>query len=160
MHTTTPRAHLIVGFIGSGKTTFARRLEKETGAIRFTKDEWMVRLFGNDPPRVKFAEYDHRMTHLARDMALTCLKAGASVIIDEGFWERATRDEIKQRVRMVGATPILYYLEVPREIMKARTLRRSEHPPADSFTIDEESFDHYWGFFQPPDKEEEFTLVD
>jgi predicted kinase len=120
----------------------------------------MVRLFGNTIPRDKFAEYDHRMTNLARDMALTCLKAGASVIIDEGFWERATRDEIKLRVRMVGAIPILYYLEVPREIMKARTLRRSENPPADSFTIDEESFDHYWRFFQPPDKEEEFILVD
>jgi predicted kinase len=93
-------------------------------------------------------------------MALACLKAGASVIIDEGFWERATRDEIKQRVWAVGAIPILYYLEVPREIMKARTLRRSQNPPADSFTIDEESFDHYWGFFQPPDTEEEFILVD
>lgn len=160
MRTNTPVAHIIIGFIGSGKTTFARRLERETGAIRFTKDEWMVRLFGNTPPKDKFEEYDGRMTALARDMALTCLKAGASVIIDEGFWEREQRDEIRQRVRMAGALPILYYLEVPLEIMKARTLRRSENPPADSFTIDEESFDHYWKLFQPPDKGEECTLVD
>jgi adenylate kinase family enzyme len=34
-----PVAHIIVGFIGAGKTTFARKLEKETGVMRFTKDE-------------------------------------------------------------------------------------------------------------------------
>ena len=42
MHNNKPLAHIIIGFIGSGKTTFARRLERETGAIRFTKDKWMV----------------------------------------------------------------------------------------------------------------------
>jgi predicted kinase len=160
MRNKKPLAHIIIGFIGSGKTTFSRRLERETGAMRFTKDEWMVRLFGNTPPKDKFAEYDGKMTSLARDMALNCLKAGASVIIDEGFWEREQRDEIRQRVRMVGAIPILYYLEVPLEIMKERTLKRSENPPDDSFNIDEESFDQYWRFFQPPDKDEDFTLVD
>jgi hypothetical protein len=44
--------------------------------------------------------------------------------------------------------------------MKERTLRRSENPPVDSFNIDGESFDQYLVQFQPPDKDEEFTLVD
>ncbi len=154
-----PVAHIVIGFIGSGKTTFARKLEKETGAIRFTKDEWMVRLFGNTPPNDKFEEYDNRMASLATDMALKCLKAGISVIIDEGFWVKEQRDEIREKVKSVGATPKLYYIEVPFEIMKVRTLKRTENPPVDSFTIDEESFNHYWKFFQPPDKNEEFTLI-
>jgi predicted kinase len=51
-----PVAHIIIGFIGSGKTTFARKLEKETGAVRFTKDEWMVRVFGNIPKSNQFAK--------------------------------------------------------------------------------------------------------
>jgi len=154
-----PVAHIIVGFIGSGKTTFARKLEKETGAVRFTKDEWMVRVFGNTPPKDKFEEYDNRMASLATDMALTCLKAGMDVIIDEGFWVKEHRDAIREKVKNVGATPKLYYIEAPFEIMKARTLKRSENPPVDSFTIDEQSFNHYWKFFQPPEKDEEFTLV-
>src|SRR3990167_4812165 len=45
--TKKPTAYIICGFIGAGKTTFARKLESETGAIRITKDEWMVRVFGN-----------------------------------------------------------------------------------------------------------------
>jgi predicted kinase len=155
-----PVARIVIGFIGSGKTTFARKLEKETGAIRFTKDEWMVRLFGNTPPKDRFEEYDNKMASLARDMALKCLGAGISVIIDEGFWVKEQRDEIREKVKNVGAVPKLYYLEVPLEVMKSRTLRRTEEPPIDSFTIDEESFNHYWSFFQPPDKGEECTLIE
>jgi len=67
-----PLAHIIIGFIGSGKTTFAKKLEEETGAIRFTKDEWMVRVFGNTPPKDTFEEYDTAMASLATDMALKC----------------------------------------------------------------------------------------
>ena len=92
-------------------------------------------------------------------MALKCLKAGISVIIDEGFWVKEHRDAISEKVKNMGAIPKLYYIEAPLEIMKARTLKRNENPPVDSFNIDEESFNQYWKHFQPPDKDEEFTLV-
>jgi predicted kinase len=157
---TKPVAHIVIGFIGSGKTTFARKLEKETGAVRFTKDEWMVRLFGNTPPEDKFQEYDNKMAALATDIALACLKAGIDVIIDEGFWVKEQRDEISQRVRNVAAIPKLYYLKVPIEVMRARTLKRTEEPPIDSFTIDEDSFNQYLKFFEPPSTDEEFTLIE
>jgi len=39
-----PTAHLIHGYLGAGKTTFARQLERNIPAIRFSHDEWMVRL--------------------------------------------------------------------------------------------------------------------
>ena len=39
---------LMVGLPGSGKTTRAKELERETGAIRFTPDEWHLFLFGDD----------------------------------------------------------------------------------------------------------------
>jgi predicted kinase len=156
---TKPLAHIVIGFIGAGKTTFARKLEQETGAVRFTKDEWMVRLFGNTPPQDTFEEYDTRMASLATDMALKCLTAGVHVIIDEGFWVKEQRDEIRDKVTNVGAVPKFYYLEVPFETMKARTLQRSENPPVDSYVIDEDAFNHYWQFFQPPGKDEEYELI-
>ncbi|MEJ7838946.1 MAG: ATP-binding protein [Thermomicrobiales bacterium] len=155
-----PVAHILVGFIGSGKTTFARKLEEETGAVRFTKDEWMVRLFGNTSPKETFEVLDNRMASLATDIALKCLKAGIDAVIDEGFWEKEHRDEIRAKVMDVGAVPRMYFFNVPLEVMKARTLRRSETPPTDSFVIDEDAFNHYWSFFQPPDKDEEFTVIE
>lgn len=154
-----PVAHIIIGFIGSGKTTFAKKLEKETGAIRFTKDEWVVRVFGNTPPRDTFKEYDTNMASLATDMALKCLQAGIDVIIDEGFWTKDHRKQIKEKVEKAGASPKLYYVDVPFEIMKSRTLQRSKNPPIDSYVIDEEAFNGYWKFFQPPDKEEGVIFI-
>lgn len=157
--TRKPLAHIVIGFIGSGKTTFARQLEQETGAVRFTKDEWMVRLFGNAPPQDTFEEYDKRMASLATDIALKCLAAGTNVILDEGFWLKEQRAAIRDKVKNVGAVPIFYYLDASFELLKARTLKRSESPPLDSYIIDEESFNRYWKFFQPPDTEEEFELI-
>lgn len=39
---TKPTLHLIHGYLGAGKTTFARKLEIDTKALRFTLDEWIV----------------------------------------------------------------------------------------------------------------------
>ena len=92
-------------------------------------------------------------------MALKCLQAGIDVIIDAGFWVKAHRDEIKNKVKRAGAVPKLYYIEAPFDVMKARTLKRSENPPVDSYVIDDESFNHYWQFFRPPGEGEEFELI-
>ncbi len=157
--TNKPIAHLICGFIGSGKTTFARKLEKETGAARFTKDEWMVRLFGNNPPKDKFHQYDSRMTELATEMALKCLVAGGSVIIDDGFWYRKQRDEIRQKLKDLGAIVKFYYLDTSVDLMRERTVRRSENPPTDSFYITESEFRDYLKMFQPPTADEDCTVI-
>ena len=69
-----PTAHLICGFIGSGKTTFAKELQKKTSALRFTKDEWIIRIFGNDPTIDQFETYDDRITNLSFDIAFECFK--------------------------------------------------------------------------------------
>ena len=163
--TIKPTAYLICGFIGAGKTTFARKLEKETGAVRFTKDEWMVKVFGNSPPKDKFEndtfhEYDEKMAKLATEMALKCLTTGASVIIDDGFWYRKQRDEMRQQLKDLGAVAKLYFIDTPVDVMKVRTVKRSENPPGDSFYITEQEFNDYLKMFEPPTDEEEFILIE
>ena len=59
-----PNLHLIYGFAGAGKTTFARKLEAEISAIRFTHDEWMVKLYGCNPQEQKFSDYYKRISDL------------------------------------------------------------------------------------------------
>jgi predicted kinase len=50
--------HLMVGLPGSGKTTLAKKLEGELGALRLTPDEWHRYLFGQDA-----AHPDHDERH-------------------------------------------------------------------------------------------------
>lgn len=153
--------YLICGFIGSGKTTFAKKLEKEIDAIRFTKDEWLIRLFGNDPKSIEdFEKHDDKICNLSSEVAFQCIKAGADVIIDDGFWGRNQRKEMIERIKDASATPILYYLDVPMKEMKRRTLERSKNRKKDSFVIDEKMFDKYANSFEPPGKDEDYILAD
>ncbi|MEK7572136.1 MAG: ATP-binding protein [Patescibacteria group bacterium] len=160
MNKKQPIAYIISGFIGAGKTTFARRLEKETGAIRITKDEWVIKIFGNEITSDKnFEEYDKKVTELAKHIAFKMLKAGGDVILDEGFWAKSQRNDIKREISKLGAKSILYYVECPVEKMRERVVTRSKNPPEDSFEIGGEMFDSYLKYWQPPEKDEEFILA-
>ena len=155
-----PIAYVICGFIGAGKTTFARKLEKETKAIRITKDEWMIKIFGNKITSDKnFERYDKNITELATDIAFKILKSGKDVIIDEGFWVKSQRDEMRKKIINVGAKPIFYYVESSVAKMKERVISRSKNPPKDSFEINELMFDKYFKYWEPPTEEEDILLV-
>ena len=68
-----PTAHLIHGFLGAGKTTFARQLEQRIPAIRFSHDEWMARLYGVDPPVERFEELYQRVWVQMEEVWRRCL---------------------------------------------------------------------------------------
>jgi hypothetical protein len=160
MNNKRPIAYVICGFIGAGKTTFARKLEKETKAIRITKDEWIIKIFGNKIASDKnFEEYDKNVTGLARDIAFKILESGGDVIIDEGFWAKSERDDLRRKILNVGAKPIIYYVECPLAKMRERVVSRSKNPPSDSFEINEEMFNSYLKYWQPPEEDEEFILA-
>jgi predicted kinase len=44
MQKSKAKLHIICGFVGAGKTTLAKKLEKQYKAIRFSTDEWMIEL--------------------------------------------------------------------------------------------------------------------
>jgi predicted kinase len=136
-----PTAHLLHGFIGSGKTTFARQLERECGGVRFTHDEWMVRLYGWNPPEKHFAEYYARIENLIWEEAARVVRAGTDVILDFGFWTRASRDAARSRVQAIGAEARFYEVWCPQRIMRARALERSKKPSVDSLWIDGAGYD-------------------
>lgn len=152
--------YLICGFIGAGKTTFSKKLAEETGAIRVTKDEWMVKIFGNKAPnREDFSVLDTNVANLAIKFALELAGRGVDVILDEGYWVRSQRDELKERIEQIGARWVLYYVETPMEEMKERVVNRTINPGKESFEISEEMFDSYVKYWQPPTTDEGFVLA-
>ena len=51
------------------------------------------------------------------------------------------------------------YVEHPVEKMRERVVNRSKTPPLDSFEINEEMFDKYLKYWEPPIVEEDILLV-
>ena len=151
---------MLCGRIGSGKTTFAKRLEREIKAVRFTHDEWVARLFGTSPPEKDFAEHYASVDALVWKTAISVVRAGSDVIVDYGFWSRESRRLARDRVSEVGATPKFYLISCPQELAKDRTLKRSENPPSDSLWIDEPAFEKLNALFEPMTQDEKFVDVD
>lgn len=118
-------AHLLHGFIGAGKTTFARRLEHDHKAVRFTPDEWMARLFGEDPPAAIFAEKAAAITELLEPIWTRCLSCGVDVVLDYGFWRRRERDRARSLAKAAGGAVVLYDVVCADEEARRRVEARN-----------------------------------
>jgi predicted kinase len=152
-------AHLLFGYLGSGKTTFAKRLEVEHGAVRFTPDEWMVRLFGHDPPAESFSEKADAILELLEPLWTRCLSLGLDVVLDYGFWRRKERDEVRALVEVGGATACLYRLQCPDDEARRRIEARN-HADDCSLYIAPATYDALWRRFEPLDVDEAFLEAD
>ncbi len=152
--------HLLHGTVGSGKTTFARQLEREIRAVRFTPDEWMIALYGDRPPVETFPQRLDRLYELIWDHAGRVLRTGTDVIMDCGFWTRAARDEARRRAAALGASCRLYSVECPRDVARQRVLRRTAASPAGAFWINAPAIDELNGRIEPIAPDEERVVID
>jgi len=153
--------YMIHGFIGYGKTTFAKKLVEETGAVKFTHDEWMLDLYGDNPQveREVFEEYCRVIQNKIDEMASEFLKRGHSVIIDTGFWARKERNAYRDRVKSWGAKPVLYSVECSLETAKERVRKRTAEMPEGAMFINDEAMDFLWTKFEPLHDDEERVAV-
>src|SRR5258708_33469428 len=121
-----PVLHLICGLPGSGKTTLARRLERDLPAVRLAPDEWMARIVGDGYDEAKRAAVEA----VQWEIAARVLSLGVDVILENGFWSRRERDEVRARARALGAATKLHYLDVPREeLLRRLAMRNAALPP-------------------------------
>ena len=154
-----PILTLMVGLPGAGKTTAARQLEEETGAIRFTPDEWHLFLFGNDfHDPVQHALHDSRhdrVEELMWSLGKQLLSRGVSVILDYGFWAKSQREEKYREAVALGAGFAIRYVHAPVEELWRRLEARNREDRDDVFqTITREDLEEWAALFQEPDQAE------
>lgn len=121
-----PTAHLVFGFLGSGKTTLAKRLELRHSAVRFTPDEWMARLFGEDPPANTFQDKAVAIFDIMQPIWVRCLSLGLDVVLDYGFWSRSERDRVRSAVANIGADSMLWAVSCSDDEARKRIALRNE----------------------------------
>ena len=147
-----PRLVLVCGLPASGKTTLARRLAEDYGAVRLNPDEWELAL-GVD---VFDEGFQDRLEAQFWELTQRLLVLGTSVILDWGFWARSERDEKREVARSLGVAVELRFLDAPFEELVRRVTARHA---AGGIAITESHMERYRGLFEPP-TDDELALYD
>jgi len=141
------RLILTCGLPGTGKSTLARQLATDRGALRLTKDEWLWALGSTpwDGPTQKKVEHELWL------LAQATLRLGLGVVLDFGLWARTERDEMRAVARDLGGGVELHYIDVPADELWRRIDERNSQPPWDGYPIRRADLDGWLLLFQAPD---------
>ena len=141
---------LMVGLPAAGKTTRAEELAAAHRALRLTPDQWMIPLYGDNMAGGKRFVLEGRLI----SVALQALRLGTSVVLDFGLWGRDERSALRWLARASGAACRMVYLPVDEDVQLARTIRRQETAPHQTFPMSEADLDRWRQEFQVPDARE------
>jgi predicted kinase len=153
------RVHLIVGPVGSGKSTFALALCREHAAVRLTLDEWMSVLFSPDRPDEGLIEWyrerARRCVEVIWRTAQGLLAAGTDVVLEIGLIQQPERVRFLERVEAAGVPVTIYVLEAPREVRWERVQRRNQERGATfSMVVPPQIFELASDLWERPDEDE------
>jgi len=154
------RVYLITGGTGAGKTTYAISLAKETGAIRFSIDDWMTTLFWMDSPDpISFDWAMERINRAERQIwetARQALEQGLSVILDLGFTKAVHRQKFYDLAKFAGTEFALHWVDVsPEERWRRVQFRNAEKGETYAMNVPREMFDFMENEWEAPRDDEE-----
>jgi predicted kinase len=150
--------HFVCGSTGSGKTTYAVALAQRAKAVRFTIDDWMANLFVADRPSPASLEWALERTARCETqmwaVADQLVARGIDVVFDNGLSRRDHRDRFRARASQTAAGFKMHYLDVPRDVRRARVHARNIQLRGTAFEVSDEMFDWMEQWFELPSDDE------
>lgn len=155
------RIILLIGPICCGKTTEARRIAREEGALHLSADELMRQIFP-DPLGDSYDVYSRRCLDYLYRLAGRLADGGVTVVLDFGFWQRSERE--RARAMLQGHGLDWRYLRIDDDTWHSRIAARNEairagRGRADEYAVDEGLLRKACERFEPPTAEEIPTLT-
>jgi len=144
------RLVIVCGLPGAGKTTLARSLEAEHGAVRLCPDEWMAELavdLFDEAVRARLEDLQWRL-------AQRLLELHVPVVIEWGTWGRDERDALREGARSLGAAVELRYLDASIDVLWERVQSRDMERNSGRRSLTRDDLESYAALFQRPDAEE------
>lgn len=146
----TKTAYLLCGLPGTGKTTYAKKIENDN-IIRLSLDDELFKLFGKDFPSEKYSFFEEETKKMLFVKAIDLINDNKSVILDWGFWKKEEREEMRTRLLDCGINVKLIYFKVSREEMEKRINNRDI---SDNHIITTDMLNKFFNEFEEPNNEE------
>lgn len=147
--------HLIVGNTGSGKTTYAKALQKKTKGVIFSIDNWNKELFLPDKKETDglewFLERIDRSESVIMDLIFQLEYVKTDTILDLGLSKVSHREKFKNFANRGGFDIRIHYLDISKEIRLKRVLQRNlQKGDSYAFEVTRENFDFMEDWFEKP----------
>lgn len=156
-----PVVYLLCGLGGSGKSTYAQKLEKK-GLKKFSLDEYVFSIYGRAiaslPEQVYLQHYRTAKIKLDNEL-VSVIKNKQSVVLDYGFWRRESRDYYKQLVEKHDGEWKLIYLKASPDVLMKRLKQRNKRTDANAFPVTEQKLREYIERFEEPINEGETIIL-
>ncbi len=147
---------VLCGKVGSGKTTYAKKLEADIGAVTLSVDEWMLGIHGRDIPCSNHQEMVERVKKCLYKEADKFLSKGVNVILDFGFWTRKERGAVKERFGSYDV--LIHYLKADEELLYRRLEVRNSSAEDATYKIERETHERLNARFEEPVEEDVVTI--
>ena len=154
----TPTVHLMCGLPASGKTTYAAALTREARAVRFTLDEWMLRLFHLNYDDPAYVAAIPRCESVIHSVAEQVLRVGHDVVFDWNHWSAVRRAESAKWAAAYQAKVIVHFIDIPLETAIHRARARAQRGGRAAHVLDETEVRHALTYFEEPSEAEGLTV--
>jgi predicted kinase len=158
--------HLICGPIGAGKTTYAKSLSEKEGAILFSEDEWLSKLFVPDAPENLLEQPMQVVGEWAAEKYQRCrsqiwlicqqlLNNGISIVLDGAAANEIQRDAIRKKALGHNVGFQLHYVTAAEEKRRKRVFERNiEQGETYSLEVTPAMYEHTESYFEAPIEKE------
>lgn len=140
------RVIFMCGPAGSGKSTVARRYERQgMTRLSFDQEAWSRGITTMPLPDDLHRDIEHAL----RARLLELVRAGSDVVLDFSFHSLAMRDDYRGLLRPLGVVPETVYLATDRGTVLERVAARAARD-GDDFQLSTELAARYFDRFEPP----------
>ena len=149
------------GKLCSGKSTYARKLQEERGAVILSIDELMLALFPEGAGE-KHDAFAYRTEQYLLSLSLQILREGTDVILDWGLWTREQRRRLRAFYSEHGVESEIHYLRISEEEWNRRIRKRNAEQKTgepSSYYVDEGLLIKFETLFEEPSAEEADVII-
>ncbi|MCM1497600.1 MAG: ATP-binding protein [Clostridium sp.] len=115
---------LICGKICSGKSVYAKQLQKKNSAVILSTDEATFDLIHNEQGEF-YNVFAKRVNLYLRKKAVETVRAGANVILDWGFWTKEDRADISAFLQSNNVPYEWHYIDIDDKIWQQHIEQRN-----------------------------------